>query len=574
MGALGFLLIRSARNRVVTMVTRLRSPRYAVAVLVAVGYFVLVFGNPANRSRNRPALDPTGTLVMLAPLALAALVAWWWMRGGFEGALAFKPAEVDFLFPAPIRRRTLIAHKMMRAQPGLLLSAAFFTVIFPVKLPLSWPLAFVSLWLILTTLQWHQLASSLVRANVAKHGTSGTRRSALSVVILLAALAALLTGVVPELPALRASSSLHELVAHVGAVLQRPGPRVVLYPFRALLAPIAAPDALAWLRALPAVLVMLALHFVWVLRMDAAFEEAAAEAGRKREALRANRRRGLVSARATPKTVSRPWFGLAPTGRPGTAILWKNALVFTRQLRPGTQALVLLLVLIAGVVFATITAGSGSTSGMDVASSMVGALLVGSMIMSPVGLRNDLRGDLRHMELLRTYPIRGRELVTGEIAGSTAGLAFTQGCLLVVLVAFAAFGSLGHAHPLLLAVGGALSLPLIVTVAAVQCAIQNALAIFFPAWVHDTVTTGIEGFGHRILAMLGSMLLLVLMLLPALVLGGAAFVGAGVLWGPVAGLIAAGVVSCAVLWGEIAGTVVWLGRAYDRLDPVDAGIIV
>ena len=568
--ALGFLLARSARNRVVAATTRLRSPRYALGALVGAAYVVLVFGHPAHSHHPRPGLDPSSHWVTLAPLALAALVAWWWIRGGFESALAFAPAEADFLFPAPVRRRTLIAYKLLRAQPGLVFTAAFFFIVFPVTIPLAWPLAFVSIWLIVTALQWHQLAASLVRADLAEHAASA-RRSALPVTILLVALAALLTGLVSVLPALRAASSIDQMLALVTMALQQPGPKVVLYPFRLLLAPVLAPDTASWLRALPAVLALLALHFVWVIRSDSAFEEAAAEAGRKRAEMRANRRKGLALHRPAMKRVARPWFDLRPTGRPGTALVWKNVVGFTRELRPAFMSVALAAI---GIVYALVAAGTHSLrSGADIAAGVLGALLVMTAVMSPIGLRYDLRGDLRHMELLRTYPIRGRELVTGEIVGATVSLALMQAVLLIVALLFAAAGTLGRVHPGLVALAALLGLPIIVTVTAIQCTIQNALALLFPAWVRDTEEMGIQVMGQRLLSMLGSMFLLTLLIVPAIIVGAIAFAAAAALWGTVAAAIAAGVIACATLVGEIAGVMVWLGRVYDRLDPVEAGLL-
>jgi hypothetical protein len=571
MGALGFLLTRSARNRVVSVVTRLRSPRYAMVVLAGVGYLALILARPAHSSLGRRPLDPAGMVVTLAPLALAGLVAWWWLRGGFQSALAFTPAEVDLLFPAPLRRRTLIALKMLRGQPGLVVTATFFLLVFNGTLRLYWPLALLSLWLVLTILQWQQLGASLVRANVVEH-TASARRGALPVILVVAAVIALLTGLAPELPALSTVTSMHDALGHLMRALQRPGPRVVLYPFRVLLALPLASDLAGWLPALPAVLVLLALHFVWVLRMDAAFEEAAAEAGRKRAELKANRKKGVAWQRRTATTVSRPWFKLEPTGRPGTAILWKNVLKFTRESRPGILIALLLALGATGIVL--VSRAHSAQSAADACTGFLSAILAMTIVMMPITVRNDLRGDLRHMELLRTYPIGGRALMTGEIAGATLSLTVMQAALLVLTLAFAALGSLGHGHRGILAVAALLGLPIIVTLTAAQCTIQNAVAVFYPAWVHETGATGIEGMGQLMLTMIAAFFLLALLLLPALILGGAAFVGAGVLWGSLTGAVVAGVIVWGALCGEIAGALVWLGRAYDRLDPVEAGIIV
>lgn len=570
--ALGFLLGRSTRNRFVAAMSRLRSPRYAVGAVVGVGYFVLVFGPRMSRHHARAPLMPSSPLVTLAPLALAALVAWWWFRGGFQSVLAFTPAEVEFLFPAPLRRRTLILYKLLRAQLGIVLTSVLILLILPVTLPLAWPFTLVALVLVLTVLHWHQLGASLVRADLAEHATAAARRGTLPLVIFAAALIALLSGLLPELPAMRASADLHEMIAHLGVAMQQPGPAVVLYPFRLLIAPVAALDIAAWLRALPAILVLLALHGIWVIRSDSAFEEAAAEAGRKRAERLANRRRGLTIRRPESKPASRAWFDLQPTGRRGTAIVWKNVIVFTREFRPATLALALLAIAVVYVLALVNT--HSLRSGADTAAGVLAAFLLMSTVMSPIGLRNDLRGDLRRMELLRTYPLTGRELVTGEIAGATLSLALMQAPLLLLVIASALLGSLGSTHAGLIVLAAALGMPILVTATGIQYTIQNAIALFFPAWVRDTVPTGIDGMGQRILMMIGSIVLLMLLLIPALVIGGLAFLAADVLAGLTAGIVAAGVLAVITLWGELAGAMVWLGRTYDRLDPVEAGLLL
>ncbi|HEX5439006.1 MAG TPA: putative ABC exporter domain-containing protein [Gemmatimonadaceae bacterium] len=572
--ALSFLAARSARNRVTSVVTQMRSPRYALTVLAGVSYVALVIGDPSHWNRHHSPFASSGLIQTLAPLGVALLVAWWWIRGGYQRAIAFAPAEVDFLFPAPVRRRTLIVFKMLRVQPGIIFTAAFILFVFPWTMALWWPLAFLSLWLVLTALNWHQLAASLVRANVAEHtGTSAAaRRSMLPLLIAVLALAALLSGLVPDLFALRGATSVHEVMTRLIAALHRPAPRVVLYPFRLLLAPVLALDVTAWLHALPGLLVILALHFAWVIRSDAAFEEAAAEGGRKRAEMLANRKKGLARyRRPATKPATRPLFELNATGWPGAAMLWKSMLEFTRGFRP--RVVIGMAAAIGVLLVMLLYSTHGGSSGADTAAGLLAGVLAITTLMAPIGLRNDLRGDLRHIELLRTFPIRGRDLVAGEISGATLSVAMIQAVLLIVALVFAMRGSVGATHRGLIALAAVLGLPLLVTITAGQCTILNAMALIVPAWVRTTADVGIEATGQRLLVMAGSIVLLLLALVPAALLGGVAFaIAAGLAGTRIAG-IAAGVVLCAALWGEIVGAWFWLGHLYDRLDPVEVGII-
>ena len=102
-----------------------------------------------------------------------------------------------------------------------------------------------------------------------------------------------------------------------------------------------------WSLAIVPALVILLLHVPWVLRTDAAFEEAAAEAATKRaERLAAGRSRS-VQVRSPGASGARSWVPLASSGRPAAAIVWKNVIALIRTLSPATLG-----VLLAGGVVA------------------------------------------------------------------------------------------------------------------------------------------------------------------------------------------------------------------------------
>lgn len=93
--ALSFLLWRTTRNRVVRQLARLRTPRYAIAAVLGVGYLVLVFANPGGPGNPAPATRGDPVTLGIAALGLAITVCLWWLRGGVSSALAFLPAEVQ-----------------------------------------------------------------------------------------------------------------------------------------------------------------------------------------------------------------------------------------------------------------------------------------------------------------------------------------------------------------------------------------------------------------------------------------------------------------------------------------------
>jgi hypothetical protein len=316
---------------------------------------------------------------------------------------------------------------------------------------------------------------------------------------------------------------------------------------------------------------MLLLHYLWVVRTDAAFEEGAAIAGvrraRRREAARTGKRapEGEMAARRRLLL-----FPLRPPGRPATALLWKNLVAFVRGLRRNTVFLVLAaLPLVVSVTLVSVDEPNRAARGLASGALTLATLI---LVLGPLGIRNDLRQDLAHVALLRTYPLRGPAVVGAEVA--SAALVLTVAELGLGVVAAAAFAWGGHGRELIenlpLAAAALAAVP---ALNALAIAIQNALVLFFPAWMRigaDAVG-GVEFMGQHILRLAGSLLLMAVALIPPIVVAGAvAFRLLGAL-GPWAALPAA-LAALATLWAEVAAIVIWLGGVFERFDPVDAGL--
>jgi hypothetical protein len=90
-GALAFLILRTTRNRIARQLGRLRSPRYALAAIVGLLYFWMVFARPGAGPRNPGVSGTSPTLGTLGGIGFAITVLTWWLRGGVTGALAFQP---------------------------------------------------------------------------------------------------------------------------------------------------------------------------------------------------------------------------------------------------------------------------------------------------------------------------------------------------------------------------------------------------------------------------------------------------------------------------------------------------
>lgn len=564
----------SLRNQARRRAGRLKDPKYAIALLVGLAYFGFIFFPHIQRA---VAGDPTplpAAMSTLAPFLVAFLVLVWWIVGGYEAALAFTPAEVHLLFAAPIARGDLIRFKLMGTQLRLLLTVLLFGALL-VPGPLPWYLRCAGLWVALTVLHWHQIAASLVRSGAARQGQAGLKRLGVPLAIATVAAAGLITSVVEVLPALRAAADLGEQFDLVVKALDAPVPHLILMPLRLIVAPVLAPTPAAWVRAMPGALLVLAAHYWWLMRTDTAFEEAAAEAGRRRaERLAAIRGgRGLSGLRGARLRRARSWRpGLAPGGRPAVAVLWKNILGFMGDLRPAT--LVILLVGI-GVVVAVVSLSLGSLTRAADTVALMSLVFAGTLLLfGPLTLRHDLRRDLAKVEVLKTLPLRGRSLVAAEVAGTTLTVTGLQLGLLVLALGFAPFGSMARGD---LAHAGVAALAAVVLVGPVNAftvTIQNGFALLFPAWSHigSDAPGGVEHMGQMMLTVFGTMVLLLLgMLVPGIAGAVAAVVLLGVM-GMGAFIVGAAVVAGLVLL-EVALLVGWLGAVFDALDPAEAGLV-
>ncbi|MBA2572056.1 MAG: hypothetical protein H0V06_03350 [Gemmatimonadetes bacterium] len=569
-GALAFLALRSAHNWAAARLSKVFQPRYLVALLAVGAYFWFLIIRPDVQPGDRPGApvgDAASALLMLASLALVLPVTWWWLGRADRSALAFSPAETQWLFPAPVHRRALILWKLARAQLPLVFNVLLFTLFFrrgggTVEAAARQAVGF---WLLVTTLHLHRLGAALTRAGATEHGRVGIRRFGPGFVLVLAGLLLLGGGAARAWPGWSPEEGGRSLIAALTTTFGSPLPALVLAPFHAVLAPIFAAGLAEWLRAAAVSLLILLLHLAWVVRTDTAFEAAAAKASaRQAEQLNAHRE-GQPAVRGS--RVGRVWFLLAPTGHPAVALLWKNTAAITTGLRP---VLIFPLVVFVGMpafllateIFPRLTFGSF----VAVAALVV---LAYSLLFGPLLVRNDLRSDLLHAATLRAYPLRGETLVLVEIASSAAVLATVQ--FAALLLAFVAtlgeptlLGGPGMRTALLLA--GLLLLP---AVSLLAVTVQNSIAMLFPDWVQlgPQVRGGIESMGQGILVMAGSVLLLALLLLIPLVAGGAvAGIGfrLGVAWAlpPGAGLAAA------LITMEVWFVVMWLGRVWDQTDRI------
>lgn len=571
-GAFRYLAWRAARNRLARQLRQLRSPRYLVAVAFGLGYLwlVLVEQRPAPTASRG---IETRWVELVGALAVAGTAAWGWVFGVERRVLAFSPAEVTFLFSGPVTRTGLVHYKLLRNQLLILFNSLLWTLILArERFGVSPWLRAVSIWILLTTLSFHRLGASFVRTSLLEHGRFALRHRVMSLLAVGAVLIACVWALRDALPALTLgwSEGASSFLAAVAEASSRPLLRSLLRPFEIMVRPLTSPTPSAWLRAVAPAMLLLVLHYVWVIRSDTAFEEAAAETSLRRAKHLAARRSG---ANPLPRLAHRrlpPFLRLRPLGWPAGAILWKNLLAVVRTRRARNAAIGLAL---ASVVVALLSFTShGRVAGLAgwLAATWAGLM----MVIGPQWVRNDLRGDLLKLDLLRSYPLRGAAIVTAEVAASTLVLTAVQ--LALLLVAY--LGLLGNAgaepglrvRSIILA-GALIYLPAINFMGLL---IHNAAAILFPAWVHlgGGRPGGVEVLGQNMLMVVAFLLVLAVALSVPAALGGGLFL----LLGRSAGLwaiVPGSAVLLAALAGEATLLVRWLGGVFERTDPASAGIV-
>lgn len=497
MNAFAYLIWTSGRNRFVTALRRVRSPRYAAALLVGGLYIWSFLLRPNSGANSISSLLGQPTEVIITVLLVVTLMGSW-VFGSDTTALAFTQAELSLLFPAPLSRRALIGYKLTRAQIAVIINVLIWVFILRrggTVLPAA--MRAIAIWVLFSTLNLHRLGAALVRSAWREHGLAGSRRNRWSIVVFAAVGVLLFAGIIGGRGELGAVHSTGAFFTVLGRVLSMPPASIGLYPFHLIVAPAFAQSVAEWDRAIIPAVGMVIIHAWWVFRTDTAFEDAAIEASAERsrrlDAIRARRTVGAIAAPRSAGSTLR----LASVGHPALAIFWKNMLCLRRTAQ--------LRVFVGPVTMAIAIGGATSGAGADLGAVFaIGLLVLTGMLLLFGGrlIRNDLRHDMQHLPLIKSLPIPPGEIVLAEVASSALPMAIVQTAL-IELAYVATLTS--RVNPL----GGDVRVALVIaapfavlSLNAAILTIQNATAVLFPAWVRlgPVVSVGVEALGQNLLA--------------------------------------------------------------------------
>jgi hypothetical protein len=579
MGALWYLRITSLAGRIRSRLRRLKQPKYLAGAVVGALYFYLVFLRRAHRPQfgpggaGSPAEALPSDLLMLfgeiGALTLLVVLAINWLVPR-HAALPFSESEIAFLFPAPVSRRMLVHYRLLGAQLGIAFTALIFTVVFGRGRGFGDHAGyqFIGWWLILALVNLHFTGTSFFYSRLLNRSMTTARRRALTLGVTVAMLLALLVWIAmsARLPAEADLASGDSVARYAREVLHAgPMPWLLVLP-KLVVAPYFAHGAGEFMRAMIPALILLAAHYLWVVHTEVSFEEASIARAQKRAARRRAVQHGDWRGNAGQVKARAPAFALAGSGRPELAFLWKNLLATSALFRPAPM----LLLAVALGALASWVSRQPDLEPLSMALSLGGLIvLVVTALFGPQIVRHDLRTDLVNADLLKTYPLRGWQIVLGEMLTPVAILSVI--CWLALLTAWLSLPAAAISRiPAALHGDAGFGLALLAPpFIAIQVLMPNAATVLFPAWVQatgDRTERGIEVMGQRLIFVISQFLVTALVLVPALLVGALVFSIVNLVAGLAAGGALAVLAMAALLCLEAWLGIRWLGNRFEALD--------
>jgi hypothetical protein len=565
-----YIVVWSARNRVRVRLRRLREPRYLIGAFVGAAYLFSTLlarmggppAMPGGRRRRTPdvlSLGSQGLGIGLASVAVLIFAALAWVLPPSKRVLDFTAAETDFLFPAPVSRRWLIVHRLMRSQVGLLFASLIWALFIPSASVAGRARVAVSMWVLFATMRLYLTGIALARPRLLSP-SARARRVAWAPIAALVALAGIVVGALAWRVWQRPEADLMNLVRRLDAAASTGILGALLWPFRTIFQPVLTTSPGMYLLALAGALVVLGVCLAWVLLSDETFEQVASE-GAERPVGKGDVRRAPIRARDVA-------WKLAPSGRLEAVFAWKSAMQIGRS---GD-------VLIGRWIVGLFTAGVLVTAGVAAVSQLHGFAAVASgiaimwagmtVLFGPQSVRADLRDDLANLDVIKTWPVPSSSVVRGELVWPVSFVTMVSWAAIATAFLFSGTGNpqVSFKWRFAAAVSAAIVSPGLI---AAQYLVHNAAALLFPAWVPlgNQRPRGLDAMGQRLVLLAAIALSLVLVALPGALGGGLVwFVIGWLLNAPAAGLVPAAAAFTAIVLVEVLLATELLAPAYDRLD--------
>lgn len=512
----------------------LKTPRGVVLTLIGGAMFVLWIGPVLFMGTvQKRAMDPEATRAAV-PLALLVMCVWTIVNASGDKAIYFSPGEVNLLLGGPFRRRELLVYKLLFSVLGAAFSAVIFTAAFLAHFR-WWLAAYLGIFLALGLIQLLGMSCLMIAQSVGERAYTRSRRMFLALLVALATLAAL--------AALRAIHT----VGHAGVMetLRRVRESVaggaLLSVFdvygRAMTAGTLYPELLVWGGLALAINCALAVFVIW---LDADYIEASVIQSQKQyERLQRIRRGGYAGWTGKAGKRGR----LAPLPRLGGAgpVAWRQLQSVLRS----SRGLLVVLAIFAAVGCLILSMG------FDEQRFIPMLIMIGWMsVFLTQRITFDFRGDLDHIDVLKSLPLASVAITVGELVTPVLVLTLLQ--LVVVAVAVAWTRTLPQAF----AYGAVIFLP----VNLIVFEIDNLLFLLFPSRQMTGQPTDIQFIGRAMLMLFAKTILLGIASVLAGAVGFVAYLAVGRV-GIV--VIGAGAVMLGAIAAGLLPCVAWAFRRFD-----------
>lgn len=569
-----YLQVMTLGNKLRRSLLRIRQPKYLLGALAALVYFYWFFfrhllGGDLSREGMAELINPA--LLVVLPTVTAILLLLFvlldWLLAGEGAPLGFNESEIDFLFPAPLSRTTLIQYSLLRSQPGIILSSLLIGLL--LHRGVGHPVQHVvGLWLMLSVSRLYTVAAAFSRERLRCMGMGiGLRRAI--VLLVIVGLGYWCVRLFQMAPAPFDDDVLtkREMVLAWGQGVVLHSPLVwVLLPFQWLTAPIFAADLRLFIHALPQALALLGILYFWAVRAQVSFEEASIAKAERRAALVAAAKQGRLGLGRPKKAKAEP-FALHAKGRQAVAFLWEELLALGPLYRLRSWLIACGIVFASAQLFAAKVAWSKPVLlGVAAVSLVVAAY---ALVFAPMIRQYRLLRFLEQLDVLRSMPLTGQQIALGQLLSPTIVMSFALWLLLwtAAVCSIIAGGAqmMTPARIVAATLGVALWVP---PLSGLMLSVPLAGALYFPAWAQALGggPKGVEVMGQRLIFMAGYMLALLLALVPATLLAGLAFFLVNAIWGLVPGFVVVFVCVFIVLVLELGWVLEQFGDRVEQLD--------
>jgi len=541
-GALAYVAFTSTKNRILMGIRKLRNGRYLISALFGLAYMFMMFSRNFTHAGRRvqfvyAGADSIAVDVMAGVIFLLLVLVWAWPSD--DAGIAMSEAEMQILFSAPVSRRDILLYRFFRSQLGLLISAVM-TSIFGFRTRSFTGLA--GLWLFFASLSMYFTMAGQLRARLRKIGVT--------FIVRIIAVAAIIGGAC-------------WWAAHVGT-FQTPLIHALLFvPRFFALATLPNVPLAARLGSMAFVIAFAVICFWIAATVKVDFEEGSLVLSQKK-ANTVTRQRNQQSGQWIAFKRLPPPFRLGDTGVPDIAIIWKNLIA---SLRIGMMPIV---IMVAAMLFLI----GQSFFMLKTAGDAIGALMLLMCAIIPLLSANlfaqDLRLDITRIEYLKTFPMSGERIVAAEMAAPLIVMSLVELLFLTVtsiylnthgdMTKFARFATPQNMLCVFI---------FTVPICAVLTVMRNAAVLLFPAWIlrSKEEPRGFVVTGQRLVVMLGNLIVLSIVLIPAgIVFAPALFIAYRFFSGSPAFLAIASLPPVAIILTEVWFGVRMLGKYFDEFD--------